>query len=300
MSAHVPAAELETFEALVQRALRTGDDSPLPVLGYGEAATVLSMVSSAGTFTCKRILPFAHAEQAELCANLIRSYIETLVERGLEVVDTDIRQVPGPSDTVVVYCIQPSLPGAMLAPAHFRTLTEAQAADTFVVLLDLLRTSVDATAAPDGRLSSWAFAGSDRAIYLAVGSPLLRRGGRDWAASVLLPRALPGPLYPILRTLPSMRMRERRFTLRGQVLDLLVSLRRERLHHLTPAFVEIANRRLELAKPVTLQQVKVHALHDARSRTILHKARHVDRWLYAKLRRKPYPYLIPPWPRPSA
>jgi len=294
LSLGVLVSDLRAFEERVQRALQEGSEGGVEILGYGEVTTVLALETDGGRFACKRVTPFPESSDAHACAGVIRRYIEELRARGVDVVETEVHLVPGPARSTVVYCVQPSLPSSALGPAYMRSATREQAIEGFRRILTSLENAVDATCAPDGQLSNWAFLG-DRLVYVDVSSPFLRdeRGNNllDWSQYA---RSLPAPLRLVLRTFLLDHILDKYFTLRGQAIDFLGNLRKERLDHLTPVFLEIANRQLALSPPVTMGEVAAYYREDARTYALIERARRLDRWVYRHLRRKPYPYFLPP------
>jgi hypothetical protein len=290
----VSEAELAAFERTVTEALASGDARALEILGYGEVTTCLALPARAGRLACKRVTPFAERARAAACAALIRRYVAALRAAGLDVVESDVRLVPGAGGTTVLYVVQPSLPADALGPRHLRACGEAAALERLGCLLDLLRRAVGPRLAPDGQLSNWAFAGG-RILYVDVSSPFMRdEAGRellDWSHYVT---GFPAPLRPCMLRWVLPRVLDKYYTLRGQVVDLLGNLRKERLERLIPPAIALANRQLALAPPVTAREVRAYYTGDARMYAVLQALRRADRWWHRRVLGRPYPHFLPP------
>ncbi len=289
-----PRSDIEALEATVQQTLRSGDESGLTVLGYGEITTVLKWRSQHGDFACKRLTPFPHEAAAEHCANVIHLYVEELRRHGIDVADTQISLIPRNGGSVVVYCVQPILPSAALGPNYLREKENAEAAAIFERILSLLRNAVTTTLAPDGQLSNWAFV-DDRIVYMDVSSPFLRdEDGRELFDFDQQMRSLPAPLRFPVRRFVVKGILDNYYTLRGQALDFLGNLKKERLEHLIPVFLPIANRALALEPPISEADIRAYYASDARTYAWIQAARRADRWVHRRILRRPYEYLLPP------
>ena len=81
------------------------------------------------------------------------------------------------------------------------------------------------------------------------------------------------------------------YELRGTLVDLLGNMYKERLGHLVPAFVESANR--VVSPPINVREAESYYRADARLWALLQALRRTDRWWQRRLRRRPYPFLLP-------
>lgn len=292
--APVSDSELADFERRVGDALASGDESGIEILGYGEVSTVLALHSEGGRRACKRLAALPSAAAASVYANTIRSYMDALEARGVRVLDTEVRIVDSDDGGCAVYCIQPAIDADAFGPNYVRGRDEAGALEVFEAILDLLTRAVDDTLAPDGQLSNWAFI-DGAAYYTDISSPFMRaEDGRDLLDWGHLLRALPAVLRPAVRRWVIPRLLDKYFTLRGQVVDLLGNLQKERLQSLIPAWLQRANSRLALSPPVTAAEVSAYYRDDARTYALLLWARRADRWWQRKVRGRCYPYFLPP------
>ena len=290
----IPSAELAAFEDLVEGALERGDERGLDIIGYGEVTTVLALTSSVGRRAVKRMPPFDSTEQAAAYEELVARYLDALRAGGLEPVETELQRVNREGGRVVVYCVQPSLAPGDLAPAHVRELDEDAACSCCRRILDAIAGVVSDRLAPDGQLSNWAFVG-ERLLYLDVTTPFMRdEQGRemlDWEHQL---QALPAVVRPAVRRWVAPHLLDKYYTLRGQIVDLLGNLVKERLEHLLAPFMLLANERFRFDPPIDEREVRRYYAGDARAYAFIQAARRADRWWQRHVRRRVYPYFLPP------
>ncbi len=286
--------ELAAFEHRVSSALNEGREYEIPVLGYGEVSTVLRMDAAAGPLACKRIPRLPSRKAADKYAGLIGLYIERLGQRGIRVVPTELAIVESQDRSFSLYCIQPVLPPGSLGPDYFATLELDETVEATRRIFELMNKSVDATIAPDGQLSNWSFIEGD-IFYLDIGSPFLRdeRGNSllDWGHQI---SALPPLIRPLVRGKLLHDIIDNYHSLRGQIVDFLGNLTKERLERLTPALMELANCEFSFDPPITRAEVDSYYHKDARTYALMQSLRRADRCWQRKVRRRSYPYFLAP------
>jgi hypothetical protein len=285
-------AELEALEQDVLCALTTGDASRLTQLGEGEISLVLTGGEDL-SWACKRLPPFADSEAAERYAATVERYLDALADRGIDVVDTTVRSVPGDAGRTVLYCVQPVLAPDVLGvevarrdPELGRGLLER--------IVDAVLASVDDRFGLDAQLSNWALV-DDRAVYLDVTTPLLRdgAGATELDTDVFL-ASLPWLLRPAVRRFVVPGIIDRYHDPRVVVLDLAANLLRERLDHLVPVVVEASAGRV--APPLDDAEILRDRRLDMVTWGALQAVRRVDRAWQRRVRRRPYPFLLPSHP----
>jgi hypothetical protein len=79
--------------------------------------------------------------------------------------------------------------------------------------------------------------------------------------------------------------------LRSVYLDLCGNLIKQGLAHWLPSFLEEVNRHLE--QPMSVDQVHDYYRSDARLWSLLLRIRRLDRTWQRRVRRRPYPFLLP-------
>lgn len=275
------------LDTQVRYALATGDQAGLEVLGYGEISLVVALETEAGRFACKRLPRFDDDASLARYTVVLGDYLAALGEAGIEAVPSELVRVPGPE--VIAYCVQPALDPASLGPV----IAGGDGADDF--LGEVVETTVGAVGdrlGVDAQISNWARVDS-RLVYLDVTTPLLRDAtGAERADLGLflasLPWALRGPvrrflLDDILRTY---------YDPRRTLLDLTANLSKERLDSAVPSTLDVVNAVVD--PPVTADEVRAYYARDARMWALLQRLRRVDRGWQRHVRRRTYPFLLPP------
>lgn len=293
MTALVAASEIESFESRLENAVRAGSADALEVIGYGEVTIAVKLSTADGDFACKRLVPFTTRTAADDTVGLIASYIARLEARGIDVVETQTPILDTPRGHVV-YCIQPLLPRGKLGPEFVRRKTIEETVPYVRRIFGHIADSVTPTLAPDGQLSNWAIDGQ-RIRYLDVGTPFLRdEAGRELFDFTQQTRALPAPVRIIVDRFLLRGILDNYHSVRGQALDFLGNLIKEGLsHHLVP-LIPVANEVFALSPELSEHEVRAHYRSDAQTYAFVQAARRADRWVYQRVLRRPYPYLLPP------
>jgi len=285
------AADLHALDAAMTRAFATADASGLEVLGYGEITTVVVCESGGKRYACKRLPPFAAARDADLYAVLFDEYVATLTKLGVRVVPSSLQRLARDDGTVVLYCVQPALPGEQLAVRVLARVDDERALALFETILGRIFAAVSPQVGVDGQLSNWMVDGQE-VLFLDVTTPMLKdAAGRDRLDTGLFLAAVPPPVRPLFRRFVVRQIVDKYHDPRGVVLDLIANLIKEgQEHHIAP-FLVAANRRL--AHPVGEAEVRRYYEGDARVWTAWQAMRRFDRFVRTHLLGKPYPFLLP-------
>lgn len=285
------AADLNALDAAMTRAFATGDASRLEVLGYGEISTVVVCKSGGTRYACKRLPPFATAQEADRYAALFDEYVATLMTSGVRVVPSALHRLVRDDGTVALYCVQPAMPGEQLAVRVLARSDDAQALALFEKILVRIFAAVSAQVGVDGQLSNWMVDG-DEVLFLDVTTPMLKdASGRDRVDTELFLAAVPPPVRPLFRRFVVHTVIDKYHDPRGVVLDLIANLIKEgQEHHIAP-FVESANKRL--SRPLDEAEVRRYYESDARVWTAWQAMRRCDRFVRTRLLGRPYPFLLP-------
>jgi hypothetical protein len=143
----------------------------------------------------------------------------------------------------------------------------------------------------DGQMSNWAVAGGEL-IYLDVTTPMMRDGaGAERLDTGLFLASLPWALRGPVRRFLLGGILEKYYQPRGVVLDALANLVKERLERWLPAFLEESNARVRPA--LSQEEVRRYYAADARTWALLQRLRRLDRAWQRRVRRRPYPFLLP-------
>lgn len=287
----LPEAELRELERQVQEALDTGRESQLAVLGYGEISLVLAWPPESPRFACKRLPLFPDHARFARYQRTFDDYLRALRDGGVHPVPSSFRAVERPGGAVAGYAVQPVLPAATLAP---NVLAEADA-DTGRPLVAAVVEAAAQVVSPrvgiDAQLSNWTWTGG-RLTYLDVTTPMLWSGdGKPLLDVELLARPLPWLLRDPVRRFLAPRILDGYRRLRGVYFDLCGNLIKQELEVWLPAFLEQVNRHLE--RPMTVEEVRDYYRSDARLWSALLRVRQLDRAWQRRVRRRPYPFLLP-------
>ena len=282
--------QLRSLESDVRRALDHDERAGLRVLGYGEISLVLGWPHDAPRAACKRLPPFPSPSPAAAYERTLDRYLELLAAHGVDVVPTEVRSLALDDGTVAVYCVQPVLPPGSIATDVVRAEPD-RAPGLFGQIVDHVLAVTDETIGFDAQLSNWAVHGGNL-VYLDITTPLLRDDdGAEELDTGLFLASLPWLLrHPVARfVVPGVI--ERYHQPRTVLLDLAANLVKERLdEHIGAALVE-ANRHVE--PPLTEAEVRADYRSDARTWAVLQALRRVDRAWQRRIRRRPYPFLLP-------
>lgn len=287
----IAVADLQALDAAMRRAFATGDASRLEVLGYGEITTVVVCESGGRRFACKRLPPFATERQAAAYAALFDEYLATLTDRGVRTVPSWLQRLPGDDAGVVLYAVQPALPGEQLAVRVLARSDEAQARRLFATVLERIFAAVSPRVGVDGQLSNW-MVEADEVLFLDVTTPMLKdESGRDRLDTELFLAAVPPPVRAAFRRFVVRQVIDKYHDPRGVLLDLIANLIKEgQERHIAP-FLQAANRRL--SRPLEVAEVRRYYAGDARVWTVWQAMRRCDRFVRTGLLGRPYPFLLP-------
>lgn len=284
-------ADLARLEAALQRALETGDESALEVLGYGEVSSVVAWEAGDRRHACKRLPPFRDLSQLQAYRSVFGAYLAALRAAGLQPVESILQTIEHGDGHVVAWCVQPILPTGALLPDYVRACAHADALAVFARIVEQIGRCVDRQLGLDGQLSNWALVQNDL-LYLDVTTPLLRdETGADLLDGELFMASLPWALRGVARRLLLKGILDKYYDPRGVVLDLLGNLYKERLAAFLPDVLALANTRV--SPPFTTGEVARYYAGDARSWAFLQRLRQIDRFWQRKVRRRPYPFLLP-------
>lgn len=284
-------AELRELDDRVEAALSSGDESGLPMLGYGEISMVLGWPPEAPRYACKRLPPFRSRERFEAFRETLEDYLEALRAAGVRVVETEMRAIAQGDGTVAGYVVQPLLPSEELAPAVLGGLDP----DTGHPLVEALAATIAAAVSPsvglDAQLSNWTWNGSEL-TYFDVTTPLIWSAeGESRLDLDLLVEAFPALLRWPLRRFVAPGILDTFRDRRKVYLDFAGNLLKERLEGWLPAFLERMNARID--EPLSEEEVRRHYRSDARLWAALLRIRRLDRAWRRRVRHRPYPFLLP-------
>ena len=282
---------LAAVEAAVQQALDSGREDHLRVLGHGEISLVIGWPSDDPVVACKRLPVFPSTTAAERYADVFTRYVARLEQRGLRVVPSSVHFLgPGRDGRLVGYVVQPVLPAGSLGPDILRAAVPDPDHPLLTAVVAGVLGTVDARTGLDAQISNWSMV-DETAQYLDVTTPILYDdSGLELDVAVLI-ASYPWVLRPPLRRFAAPPIAAAYCNPRTVLLDLAANLHKERLAGWIPAVLEAANR--ELGAPLTTGEVDRYYRSNARLWEVMLRLRRADRWWQRRVRRRPYPFLLP-------
>jgi hypothetical protein len=143
----------------------------------------------------------------------------------------------------------------------------------------------------DAQLSNWAVA-EGGLVYIDVTTPLVRGGdGRNELDTDLFLASLPWLLRGAVKRFVIPDVIERYHQPRTVILDLAANLLKEHLAPHIPAVLAAAGDRIE--PPLLEAEVRADYRSDARTWAAIQAMRRADRLWQRRVRRRPYPFLLP-------
>ena len=283
--------DLAGLDRAVETALSTRDERHLHVLGYGEISTVLAWPGANGPFACKRLPPFDDEARLDDYRTVFEDSLQSLATRGVVVHPTGIETLARDGGPITAYCVQEVLPRDSLAPERLRRAGARDGRSLLERIAEVVGAVVDDEVGLDAQLSNWAV-DDEGLVYLDVTTPLLRdRGGKDRLDTDLFLASIPAALRPFVRRFVLPSILDTYFGVRPIALDFVGNLHKEQLGSWAAAAIEVFNRRFDLG--LTEDEVRRYYRQDARLWDWMQRVRRLDRQWQRKVRRRPYPLLLP-------
>lgn len=288
MSASTRLAELE---ARVERALVSGDESELDVLGYGEISCVLASHDGDQALAAKRLPLFDTSARFEAYREAFESYIEELSATGVRVLPSSLESTPAADGRVAGWCRQPLLELGTLAPTWLGNANKERARWLFEGIAEQILATVGPHLGLDGQLSNWAVVDGGLS-YFDVTTPMMRdEVGRDVLDIDLFVASMPWALRGLVRRFALRAILDTYYRPRQVLVDLLGNFIKEGVSAWLPAGLEVVN---EIAEPaIDETEVRSYYRQDARMYAVLQRLRRIDRAWQRKVRRRPYTFLLP-------
>jgi hypothetical protein len=271
-------------------ALRSGRPDHLPVVGHGEISVAFSWPPAHPTVVAKSLPPFADVERFAAYADLLDEYLATLSKRGVEPLPTAVRAIAdGPRRRA--YVLQPSIPSDAVVSAVLARSGPAEGESLLARIVDAVLLAADATVGIDAQVSNWVVP-DGHLRFLDVSTPMLRdAAGRDRLDTALFVEEVPWLLRGPVNRFVAPELLSPYHDPRRVVLDAAGNLVREGLSGWVPTLLRIANPHLDRA----LTMDEVHRFYRANVRlwSTLQRLRRLGRWWQQRIRRRPYPFLLP-------
>lgn len=283
--------DLEELERRFQQVFATGREDGLTVVGYGEITSVVAWPTPDGDVAVKRLPAFSSHNEATLYVSLVETYIDRLGQAGIQMMETVAQQLTLEDGSIAVYLVQPLADAMKVAPRFLREATSADAVALLRHSLDAIEVAISAGIGFDGQLSNW-IVDDPGPKYVDITTPLLRDGdGNDLLDTDLFLASLPWALRGFVKRFLVRGIIDEYFDVRTTKLNLLAQFHKERLLPLLPTALEIANDGLD--EPITRKEVDAYYRKDALMWETLQRLRRMDRFWHLRIKRRPYPFLLP-------
>jgi len=290
-AARAAALDIERVDRGVEEAIRAREAGSLRVLGYGEISLVLGWPPERPELAVKRLPPFRDRRQLDRYADLVDRYTAALRRRGVRVVQTELRTVHAGGGEQRAYMVQPLVPRERQLNVLLRDAAPQAGAELLDRLAEQVALAVDDELGLDAQASNWAVEDGGLACF-DVSTPLMRsRDGRhELDLSLFLsiyPWALRAALVPVAHSVMAQYHDPRTV-----LLDTASNLVKERLERWLPAFLEAAAARVP--PPIDEREVRRYFARDKRLWLLMQRLRRADRAWQSRVRRRSYPFLLPP------
>ncbi|GAB3251080.1 DUF6206 family protein [Nocardioides dilutus] len=270
----------------------------LRILGYGEVSAVLVLADIPG-LALKRMAGFADVSAAETYRELVTDYIAAVRSAGVPVLETRVLVVPRRGRGPVTYLVQPEVAQDRLGHRIVCTADDATHEQLLHRVMDAVltvRENAVEDVAVDAQLSNWYQPSADDVpVLLDVGTPFLRRNGRQAMDAEIILSTAPAPLRPIFRRLGTVHAYfEDYFVPRTAAVDLVANYHKEGRPDRIDAALGVVNQRLEPlgASPITRREVDRYYRSDARLLGFWLQARRVERAVRLRTGRG-YDFVLP-------
>ncbi len=285
------ALDIEPIDRAVEEAIRVGEPGVLRVLGYGELTLVFGWPRERPEFAVKRLPPFRDVAQLDRYRDLLESYMAALRGRGVRVLPTELRATGSEGGSPRAYLIQPLVPRDRHLNALLREVTPETGAALLETLVEQVAAVVDRELGLDAQASNWAVEDGGLACF-DLSTPLMRspdgRHGLDLSLFLsIYPWALRGVLVPVAH-----RVMGQYHDARTVLLDVAANLVKERLDRWLPVFLRSTAARV--SPPVDETEVHRYFARDKKLWLLMQRLRRADRAWQLRVRRRPYPFLLPP------
>ena len=291
---------------------------PCHVLGFGEISTVFEFKAARMEgLAFKRISIFQTQAELEKYYSAYGDYNELLEkEIGISLPGHGHAIVQNPSGLPIFYIIQVKLPSYSIGNNAIHLLTrEGVTILVDRVLIELLklwsfnRRQTKYQVSIDGQISNWVIDGFDpdnpqlaediSLSYLDTSTPLYLLDGVEQFDPELIIRTTPRLLAVIIRKFFLADVMTRYYDPRQVVIDILANFYKEQRADLIPELVISANNFLDNGgkelgvEPINNKEISDYYREDAMIWSFLSFARRFDRFLYRKILRREYPYILP-------
>jgi Family of unknown function (DUF6206) len=283
-------SHLHELEATVSLALRTRDVRDLNLIGHGEITMALGWPAEEPQYVCKRLPPFDSGTDAATYASVVDRYVDILRDRGVRVVDTEVRWIERPDGRTIAFHIQPALAPETLGLEVLRRSTPAPDNPFLCSIVDIVTRGTGGGVGIDAQISNWSWAGGEP-WQLDLSTPFwMNEADEPMFDMTPFLASLPAAMRPVVRS-EMVKLIRRWLTPRGSLLDLAANVIKANLDDWTEPVLECINARVD--EPITYKEAQRVYQSDRRTFPILLQLQRVNRFWQERLRQRPYDFLLP-------
>ncbi len=310
---------LQTFESNLDPQCPEMCQIPCHVMGYGEISTVFELKSEkmAG-LAFKRMSIFKTQEELDKYISAYMEYNQLLENQvGIGLPQHGHAIIHNASGRPIFYIIQRKVPAYSLGNNAIHLLNRKGVLTLFErVLQELLKlwtfnnSQTANKVQVDGQISNWVIDGFDPdrqelaqdvpLLYIDTSTPLYLIDGVEQFDPELVLRTTPRLLAMIIRQFFLEDVMTRYYDPRQVTIDILANFYKEQRPDLIPELVLVANQFYDQdgvnsldIEPIQEKEISDYYREDAFIWSFLSAARRFDRFLYLKILRREYPYILP-------
>lgn len=309
---------LQNFERHLNTSSPESNPVPCRVLGYGEISTVFEIQAEGmHGLAFKRMSVFEAEEELSQYIQTYQMYNRVLEEEnGIHMPPHGHAALENKAGRPIFYIIQQKVSPDSIGNNAIHLLPREEIHRLFhYVLLELgkiwahNRNQPDCLVGIDGQISNWVINGFDAShpyldeqtelAYIDTSTPFLRLQGVEQMDSELFLRSAPRALAWILRSFFLQDVLDRYYDFREVVVDLIANFYKEQRPDLVPELVQAANRFFfeeageQGVKPIDEKEVRDYYREDAIIWRLYLNMRRLDCFIYTKVLRHEYPYILP-------
>jgi hypothetical protein len=304
---NIDQRDIDRFEKHLNPAEPDNSGIPFKILGYGEISSIFQM-EKYPEVAFKRLPVFPDRQSAQRYRDQYFAYASHLKEAGIRLPDEDLfitRHSPGRPH--VLYLAQALFEKECFCNQLIHTLDQDRIAGMLEEIIQALHTvwRYNESAMPgieialDAQLSNWVWPieNGKRNLYLIdTSTPFLRIKGKEQLDVKLLLRSIPFIIRLFIRFINLDDVVARYYDRRIVFLDIIGNLVKEQVPELIPFFVDHVNKALENTfdlNPISRSEVDAYYQKDKLIWTAFSALRRMDRFVTAKIFKKPYEFILP-------
>lgn len=302
---------LQAFEKQLDPAAPCKGKIPIKILGYGEISTVF-VLAGQETLTYKRLPVFRNPQALRDYQRLIEDYGNILRGLGIRVVESRCAAIATTDGRRVLYLVQRRLASEAIGNHLLRCCSRAQIVTLLTRVLDNIlsvwhkndRDDPRERIGLDSQISNWAFPefvsqGDATPWYFDIGTPLIRRAGREALNTVVLLESMPPLVATIARRLFLAEILDRYYDVRAVALDLVANFYKEGRADCIPVALETINHYLKERCPnlnireLDCREIARYYARDALIWRMLLYLRRLHRFVTRRVLGRRYDFILP-------